>query len=123
MLGEPGHRTRAGAVGHLLHHLVAQQARGGVVHLGELRRDAGLEREAAQEGRAEGVDRLDLEAARRLDGAGEEGAGMGQLVRVEVARRCRAPARSSRRAASSRMAQAPRRAKRRFCISLAAALV
>src|SRR6056297_1578435 len=48
---------RAG--GQVLDDLGAEQAGSAIFHLGELRRDARLEREAAQEGGAEGVDGLD----------------------------------------------------------------
>ena len=46
-------------VRHPLENFGAQQRRGAVVHLRELRRDPGLEREPAQQPGAEGVDRLD----------------------------------------------------------------
>ena len=57
----------------------------------ELRRDAGLEREAAQQRVAEGVDRLDLQPARRLERAGEQRAGavepVGRIVGARLAER------------------------------------
>ncbi len=60
------------AVGHLLDDLGPQEPGGPVVHLAKLRRHLGLEREAAQQRCAERMDRLDLEPARRLDGAREK---------------------------------------------------
>ncbi len=49
-----------------------QLGRRAVVQHLEARRDIGLEREEMQQPLAEGVDGLDLQPARRLDGAGEE---------------------------------------------------
>jgi hypothetical protein len=76
-----GHGGEGGGVfeGEGLQHLLAQGAGAGVVEHGELRRDAGLQREAAQQRVAEGVDRLDLEPARGLQRPGEEGAGAGEV--------------------------------------------
>ena len=94
-----------------------------VVEDAELGRDAGLEREAAEKRLAEGVDRLDLEAARGLERPREEGARVGDLLgrdRLVGVERARGAA---RRAASSSIAQPPRVAKSRVCISAAAALV
>ena len=54
-LGERQHLLRAALVGHF-----------------EARRHVGLEREEMQQALAKGVDRLDLEAAGRLDRTGEE---------------------------------------------------
>ena len=58
---------------HLVGRLALQQRRAvGVVEDGEARRHAGLQREALQQALAERVDGLHLEAARRLDGDGEQ---------------------------------------------------
>ena len=52
---------------------LAQQRRGlGLVHHLEARRHAGLEREALEQGLAEGVDGQDLDAARRIEHAREQ---------------------------------------------------
>ena len=68
-----------------------------LVEDGEARRHAGLQRKALQQPLAEGVDGLHLEAARRLDGDGEQ-----------LPRPLRSPALS-----------APGRAARRACLELA----
>ncbi|MCU0911874.1 MAG: hypothetical protein MUE98_11185, partial [Rhodobacteraceae bacterium] len=47
--------------GHRVHDLLDHQAPGAIVDLLEVGGDAGLQRKAAQEARAEGVDRLDLQ--------------------------------------------------------------
>ena len=94
-----------------------------VVEDAELGGDAGLEREAAEQRLAEGVDRLDLEAARGLERPREEGARVGDLLGRDRLVGVAAPSRAARRAASSSIAQPPRVAKSRVCISAAAALV
>ncbi len=66
-------RTKRGGEGaraRLLH----QQRRLALLGDAKPRRDIGLEREEMQQALAEGVDRLDLQAARRLDGAREQAA-------------------------------------------------
>ena len=78
MAGDGAQGGRIGAGGDLVDDLGAQQAGGAVLHFGELGADASLEREAAQQAGAEGVDRLDLQPARRFDGAGEEAARIAQ---------------------------------------------
>ena len=77
VVGEAGDQLRMG-VGEGVEQLLAQGAGLALLDHGELRRDPGLEREAAQERLAEGVDRLDSQAPRGLEGAGEEGAGAGE---------------------------------------------
>ena len=47
----------------------------------EMRRDVGLERKEPQQSLGEGVQRLDLESARRLDGAREQLPGKGEILR------------------------------------------
>src|SRR5690606_23070142 len=51
-----------------------------VVERAEVRRDAGFQREAGEQRLAEGVDRLDLQTARRIEHAGKEAAGAGRLL-------------------------------------------
>ena len=74
---------------------VAQQFAGvGLVHAPEVRRDAGLERKAAEQRLAEGVDGLDLHAARRVEHPREQLArariSVGVVGRpAEQRRRCR----------------------------------
>ena len=76
-LGERNGEIAVGAEPRLDQHPVArvEQRLGGValVHHLEMRRDPGLDRKAPQQRLAEGVDRLDLHAARRIEHAGEEG--------------------------------------------------
>jgi hypothetical protein len=67
-----GVRTFGQRLGHFGHELPV----GRLVEFGEAGGDAGLERIVAEKRGAEGVDRLDLEATGRLDGGGEEGAGL-----------------------------------------------
>jgi hypothetical protein len=110
---------RLGTLGERLGHLRHEKPVRRLVEFGEAGRDAGLERIVPQERGAEGVDRLDLEPARRLDRGGEERAGLGEVDLALDAE----PAKLLSRGSSSSIAQAPRRAKRRFCISPAAALV
>ena len=74
-----------GALRHRVDHLGAQKLRGAVLHLGELRADPGFERKPPEQTRAEGVDRLDPQAPRRLDGAGEQRAGRAQRDRMRRA--------------------------------------
>ena len=76
-----GHQRGVFALCHLINDLGAQQIGGAVFDLGELRADLRLQREAAQKGRAEGVDGLDFQPAGRLNRAGEKGAGIAQLLR------------------------------------------
>ena len=123
-VGDDGGEGLALGGDQLVEHLLAQRLRLAVVEHGELRRDAGLEREAAQQALAEGVDRLDPEAARRLERAGEERAGAVEAGGRDACRRARRGC-GGRRAgsASSSIAQAPRVRNSRFCISAAAALV
>ena len=71
--------------GDPVEHLGLQGRGGGVVHFGKAGGQAGFEREAAQQARAEGVDGLDLEPAGRFDRAGEETARLGERLGVEVA--------------------------------------
>ena len=73
--GDDGGEDLARVARQRVEHLLAQRLRLPVVEHGELRRDAGLQREAAQQALAEGVDRLDAQPARRLQRPGEEGAG------------------------------------------------
>jgi hypothetical protein len=68
-----------GSFGQRLRHLGHKQAVGRLVEFGEAGGDARLERVVAEEGGAEGVDRLDLEPARRLDRGGEEGARLAEV--------------------------------------------
>ncbi len=56
-------------------HLLAQGAGLAVLEHAEPRGDAGLEREAAEQRLAEGVDRLDFQPAGGFERAGKEGAG------------------------------------------------
>jgi hypothetical protein len=93
------------------------------VDLGEAGADPGLQREAPQDGGAEGVDRLDLQPARRLDGAGKERARARQEVRGQARPGTPTSASASRSSSSGVIAQSPRRLNSRFCISIAAALV
>ena len=58
--------------------LAGDQGRGLVIHDLEGRRHAGLQRKAAQQLLAEGVDGLDLQPAGRFQRLGEQGAGVGQ---------------------------------------------
>ncbi len=70
--GQIGHDLRRQRLRHFLEDLFPQETRGAVVHLGELRRDAGLKRKATQDHRTEAVDRLNTQAARGFDGPREE---------------------------------------------------
>ena len=77
--GEGGERVGPRR-GQLVEDLLAQCLGPAVLEHAELRRHAGLEREAAQQRLAEGVDGLDAQAARRLERAGEERAGAGEPI-------------------------------------------
>ena len=66
------------AVGHIVQNLSTKHRLRAFIHLGEIRRNAGFQRETAQHGGTEGVDGLDLETAGRFDGACKECARMGQ---------------------------------------------
>ncbi len=68
-----------GFLGHLLDDLGAHGPRAAVVQLCKAHRHPGLQRKAAQDGGAKAVDRLHLEAARRLDRAGEQAPRGGQV--------------------------------------------
>ncbi len=65
--------------GERVEHLGAERAGLAVLQHGELGGDARLEREAAEQRLAEGVDGLDLQPARGLERTGEQGAGAGEL--------------------------------------------
>jgi hypothetical protein len=110
-------------VGHLVHQVGDQASLHPFVDLGEARADPGLQREATQDGGAEGVDGLDLQPARRLDGAGKS-------VRARDSRSSLRPLRTN----ADLCKRDPQfifrlhrpgteAANRRFCISIAAALV
>ncbi|MNL29068.1 hypothetical protein D3C87_1507400 [compost metagenome] len=71
-------RIAQGGAGQFLARGVAEGDGGLVFQHGEAGRDAGLNGEAAQQLFAEGVDGLDLQPARRLQGAGEQAARLGQ---------------------------------------------
>ena len=79
-LGEAGLAVGAGE--HFRHGVVEQRARFQIVEHGEMRRYARFERRDVQEPLAEGVDRVDLEPARRLDGPGEQPTGEQQAFRA-----------------------------------------
>ncbi len=71
----PRHRfepMRVGTIRDLFDQFGAQQCRGAVIHLGKLRADASLKRKPPKERGAEGMDRLYLQATRRLDGTGKK---------------------------------------------------
>ena len=72
------HQPDRVAAGHAVKDLGAQQIGGAVFHFRELGADAGLQRKAAQQRGAERMDRLDAQAAGRLDGAGKQRAGVFQ---------------------------------------------
>ena len=93
-----------------------------LVDHGEFRRHPGLERKAAQQRLAEGVDRRDLGAARRVEHAGEELPGAGDLVlRSGSARSARpVPAAS---APAGMVVHSASRSLSRLAISAAAARV
>ena len=80
MRGQRLDRSGGRAVGHLVDDLGLEQRGGAVLHLLELRRNPGLERKPSQDGGAERVDGLDLEPARRFDGAGKQRAGAAQRI-------------------------------------------
>ncbi len=82
--GQAGHRLAKRAVGggasgvqHLVPRLGQQAGGGALVHHLEMRGESGLQREAAQQRLAEGVDGLDLHAARAIHHLGEQPAGDG----------------------------------------------
>ncbi len=92
------------------------------VHDGRMRSDAGLERETDQQRLTEGMDGLDVEAARRVQHAGEELASpaaliIGRLSAEQVEELCVKSARHRQ------VAQSPSRSAIRLAISAAAALV
>ena len=99
----------------------ARRACGFVQHL-EARRDIGLERKLVQQPRAEGVDGLHLQPARRLQRLGEQPARPRAPLRVRLAglRSARSPRRARRRRASSMSASV---SNTRFAMLAAAALV
>ena len=65
---------------HGLARLVQREAGIGVLEQAEMRGERGLEREAAEQGLAEGVDGADPHAARQVEHAGEQGARIASLV-------------------------------------------
>ena len=100
------------------------QGVGGValIHQLEMRRERGLQREAAQQRLAEGVDGADAHAAGQVQHLGEQGAGALAQRRavgsIASSRQVRGPAR-----ASSSVTHSPRVRCSRTAISAAAALV
>ena len=72
-------------VGQVLAGLARQGPGAGVLQHLEARRDPGLQREAAQQGLAQGVQGLDLQPARRLQRPGEQAAGGGEGLRGDAA--------------------------------------
>ena len=87
IIGEQiGHRvdgSRRRALGHIIEQIGDQPGLHALVDLGEAGADARLEREAAQNRGAEGMDGLDLEAARCLDRAGKKRTRAPQPVGVD----------------------------------------
>ena len=87
-----------------------------LVQDGEARRDVGLERDEVQQALAEGVQGLDLEAARRLHRPGEQAAGEPDLRRASG----RSPERlgevGGERRSSSSVTQRPSRSKMRIAM-------
>ena len=81
LAGEGGEARPASAAARVSSTVLAQRPGLAVLEHAEPRGDAGLEREAAEQRLAEGVDGLDLQAAGGLERAGEEGAGAGELRR------------------------------------------
>ena len=73
-----GHQFWCAKLGHFFDDVFAQQPGGAVIQFGELRRNASLKGEAAQQGGAEAVDGLDPQPARGLNRAGEQLPGFGQ---------------------------------------------
>ena len=84
LAGEAGEALRVGG-GELVEDFVAQRAGLAVLEDAEAWGDARFQREAADEGFAEGVDGLDAQAAGGFQGAGEEGAGLGEVGGVGLA--------------------------------------
>ena len=81
-----GHRVdgiRRRALGHIIEQIGDQPGLHTLIDLGEAGADARLKREAAQNRGTEGMDGLDLEAARRLDRAGKKRARAPQPVGVD----------------------------------------
>jgi hypothetical protein len=110
-------------VGHLVHQVGDQASLHPFVDLREAGADPGLQREATQNGGAEGVDRLDLQPARRLYGAGKSVRARDSRSSLNRSRRNADVCKRLRSSSSGVIAQVPRRLNRRFCISIAAALV
>ena len=82
----PAQGIAGGGTGRVLHRghslaprLVGQRCLHRLVHGREGARNVRLQRKALQKPRAEGVDGLDVQAARRVQRTGEEGAGAGML--------------------------------------------
>lgn len=73
-------KARAGVFGEPVEQGLPQGARLPVVENRELRRDPSLQREAPQQAFAKGVNCLDAQAARGLQGAGKEGAGLIEAI-------------------------------------------
>ena len=111
-----------GAGEHARLRLLAQQRRLALVERAEAGGHIGLEREQVQHALAEGVDGLDLQAARRLDDAREQFA---RQLQIGAARRRRAERRRCRRRAPRRRARVhfASRSNTRSAMLAAAALV
>ena len=86
LAGQGGEALRV-LVGEPVEDVLAQRLGLAVLEDAELRGGAGLQREAADQRLAEGVDGLDAQAARRLQRAGEEGAGACEIRRGALAQR------------------------------------
>ena len=71
--------------GKIFQDLGAQQPGGPVFHLGKIGADPGLQRKAAQQRGAEGMDGLDFQPARRLDRTGKQGTGMAHARDIDRA--------------------------------------
>ena len=81
---QPIQQGRLRAFGHGLNDLMNQPVHVVVVHFHKLGAHPGLQGETAQQTGAEGVDGLDLQAARGFNGAGKQGAGVAQPLRGKL---------------------------------------
>ena len=77
-------QVRLIALGHVIDHLTDQSRHGVIVHFHKLGAHPGLQGETAQKTGAEGMDGLDLQAARGFNGTGKQGAGVAQPLRGKL---------------------------------------
>ena len=75
VIQEPRLRPR----GDLFQEILGQEIRRALIHLGKAMRDTRLKRKTPQQRRTERVNRLDLEATRRLDRLGKKAPRLGQI--------------------------------------------